>query len=639
MRKQADFHRNHMLARWIIMGCIVVMIPVLCSFIVFMLNKKVLEQKMAQVNGFIIKDIRHNIDDRLTDIINIAQSIYLDIDFGENRLNTNDEILFRSRVVTCFEKLRTYGIANSEAEVFVYLPEKEFLLTTTAADDMRYIYGTLKHEKKMEASQEEWKEQIISAPVNTVLMAKNMSYRNYGKNSLTYILRSSIGQKESASVISVSTDTDFITDVIENEKTYPCTVLIVDREGRILADYGEPLAKPEELRWKEQPMGSGTEDIEFFYFDNGGISYVASGVRSEVCDWSYIVCTQKTEYMNEIRSNMVVNIVILFLGMTVGIVAMTLVQRHNYRPVRTLHRENLSMRNTLNSQKEQEKEWNVLKILKGYRGERYRENLGGMADWKADTEMWLPVTVGVWQEGSEEEEDISLLAFAVRNVAEELFGDQFRYLKTSDNGFLVYLFVMEKANAVESVESCRESLTELCVFFRENFHTDLSVTVGEILEEEQKIPEGYARLMEANELRNQKPVFGVRDISEFYREQEAEMLSATEPFQEDVGGLSEKIKGYVRENYTDCNLSLSSIAQHFGLSARYLSKIFKDRTGISLIDYINQVRVEQAEILLTTTYKTVDEIAGEVGYTNSRSFRRNFQKMTGKNAASYKKKG
>lgn len=151
---------------------------------------------MAQVNGFIIKDIRHNIDDRLTDIINIAQSIYLDIDFGENRLNTNDEILFRSRVVTCFEKLRTYGIANSEAEVFVYLPEKEFLLTTTAADDMRYIYGTLKHEKKMEASQEEWKEQIISAPVNTVLMAKNMSYRNYGKNSLTYVLRSSIGQKD-----------------------------------------------------------------------------------------------------------------------------------------------------------------------------------------------------------------------------------------------------------------------------------------------------------------------------------------------------------------------------------------------------------------------------------------------------------
>ena len=107
MKKQADFRRNHMLTRWIITGGIVVMIPVLCSFILFLVNKKVLEQKMAQVNGFIVEDIRHNIDDRLKEIINIANSIYLDIDFSEARLNTDEELLFRSRIASCFQKLQT----------------------------------------------------------------------------------------------------------------------------------------------------------------------------------------------------------------------------------------------------------------------------------------------------------------------------------------------------------------------------------------------------------------------------------------------------------------------------------------------------------------------------------------------------
>ena len=644
MKKQADFRRNHMLTRWIITGCIVVMIPVLCSFILFLVNKKVLEQKMAQVNGFIVEDIRHNIDDRLKEIINIANSIYLDIDFSEARLNTDEELLFRSRIASCFQKLQTYGIANAEADVLIYLPKKDFLLTTAAGDDFRYLYGTLKRQGKIESSQEEWREQILSAPANMVLMAENLSYRNYGKKNLTYVVRSSIGHEERASVISVSIDTDFITNAIENEKSYPCTVLIVDREGRMVADYGEPLADPGGLHWEE----GSTEDREgkttfqntgndtLFYFRNGETAYAATSLSSEICAWRYIVCTPKEEYISEIQTNMVINMGILFLGMGLALLSMTLVQRHNYKPVRTLHRENLSMRNTLNSQKEQEKEWSVLKLLRDYGAGTHKESLAVLADWKADTAVWLPVTVGMWQEGeAAEEEEISLLTFAVRNVAAELLGERYRYLTTSDRGFLIYLFVIEQKDVGECVMYCRESMSKLCGFFWENFHVELLVTMGEPLLEEMEVPEGYARLMEASRLRNREPVFGVRDMADFYRDPDEKV--SQEISEAEAGGLSEEIKEYVRENYADNNLNISAIAQHFGLSARYLSRLFKDAVGLGLIDYINQVRVRQAETLLKTTFKTVDEIAEEVGYTNSRSFRRNFHKITGKNAASYKR--
>ena len=67
-----------------------------------------------------------------------------------------------------------------------------------------------------------------------------------------------------------------------------------------------------------------------------------------------------------------------------------------------------------------------------------------------------------------------------------------------------------------------------------------------------------------------------------------------------------------------------------------MSKIFRDQTGVGLLQYINDLRIEQAKRLLKTTGKTVDEIAEETGFANTRTFRRNFQKATGVTAKEYK---
>ena len=56
------------------------------------------------------------------------------------------------------------------------------------------------------------------------------------------------------------------------------------------------------------------------------------------------------------------------------------------------------------------------------------------------------------------------------------------------------------------------------------------------------------------------------------------------------------------------------------LSIYYFSHRFKDETGYSPMDYVINLRMDKAKILLIRTSKTITEIAYEVGYGSSGSF-------------------
>ena len=64
------------------------------------------------------------------------------------------------------------------------------------------------------------------------------------------------------------------------------------------------------------------------------------------------------------------------------------------------------------------------------------------------------------------------------------------------------------------------------------------------------------------------------------------------------------------------HLTLTAIAREFSFSLPYLSKKFKDDTGMSFCDYLQKVRIEQSCRLLVNTNKSIDEIAALVGYAD-----------------------
>ncbi|MXO59927.1 helix-turn-helix domain-containing protein [Altererythrobacter salegens] len=74
-----------------------------------------------------------------------------------------------------------------------------------------------------------------------------------------------------------------------------------------------------------------------------------------------------------------------------------------------------------------------------------------------------------------------------------------------------------------------------------------------------------------------------------------------------------------------------------GLAERTLKRRFKAATGVALIDYVQNLRIEEAKRLLEEDAAAVDEIAAEVGYDNAAFFRRLFKRLTGLNPGEYRR--
>ncbi|UWP57891.1 response regulator [Ruminococcus gauvreauii] len=96
----------------------------------------------------------------------------------------------------------------------------------------------------------------------------------------------------------------------------------------------------------------------------------------------------------------------------------------------------------------------------------------------------------------------------------------------------------------------------------------------------------------------------------------------------DAEDLIRKVKLYITQHYAE-DLSLGMLSNQAFLSPSYLSKLFKHHEGINLSTYLQNVRVEQAKVLLLTTNLKTYEIAERVGIPDPIYFSRIFKKVTG----------
>lgn len=79
----------------------------------------------------------------------------------------------------------------------------------------------------------------------------------------------------------------------------------------------------------------------------------------------------------------------------------------------------------------------------------------------------------------------------------------------------------------------------------------------------------------------------------------------------------------------DKNYSIEEIAQHFGLSARTLSRKFKDNMGMNYVRFLRSLRITKSLELIAENNYNMYEIAMLVGYNSLSSFSNVFQKVAG----------
>lgn len=85
---------------------------------------------------------------------------------------------------------------------------------------------------------------------------------------------------------------------------------------------------------------------------------------------------------------------------------------------------------------------------------------------------------------------------------------------------------------------------------------------------------------------------------------------------------------FIEDNY-DKQITLADVARSTHLSVSRLGHVFKEQAGVTIIDYITNVRIEMAKNLLIGTNKTCTEICFEVGYNNQSYFTRTFKELAG----------
>ena len=96
-----------------------------------------------------------------------------------------------------------------------------------------------------------------------------------------------------------------------------------------------------------------------------------------------------------------------------------------------------------------------------------------------------------------------------------------------------------------------------------------------------------------------------------------------------------KIKRYIKKNYSE-KTSLGKIASYIGYSPNYCDTLFKNNTGISIINFVINERIEEAKRLLAEGILSLKEIAETVGFEDYNYFSRAFKKNCGYPPTKYK---
>lgn len=118
-------------------------------------------------------------------------------------------------------------------------------------------------------------------------------------------------------------------------------------------------------------------------------------------------------------------------------------------------------------------------------------------------------------------------------------------------------------------------------------------------------------------------------IHEVLRQMQTEGVQLKKP------DLVDQTVRFLHEHYADA-ITLEGLAERFDCSPRQLSRLFKNRTGSSLIDYLIGLRMNKAKQLLIHTEATMQEIASDIGYPDGYYFSRMFKRAIGLSPIEFK---
>jgi len=223
-------------------------------------------------------------------------------------------------------------------------------------------------------------------------------------------------------------------------------------------------------------------------------------------------------------------------------------------------------------------------------------------------------------------------------------GDVHQYLLSKDHGVEIINCLFSPAYVAEALELDRDSLEHL-PFLRPLYREDDGFVPAFPLNTQES--SAILNLLEAmlREMKTRPPGFEVLIrhkliealilLSRFRLQEQSESAKIHV-----TGGyeiLVRRIRAYLERNFHE-KITLSLLSRQFNLSERHINRVFRQETGASIMETLQQIRIERAKHLLGETNRSIDSVAHAVGFGDSSFFSRLFVRRVGCTPGGYRKR-
>lgn len=101
--------------------------------------------------------------------------------------------------------------------------------------------------------------------------------------------------------------------------------------------------------------------------------------------------------------------------------------------------------------------------------------------------------------------------------------------------------------------------------------------------------------------------------------------------------VEQAVKDYIREHMME-NITVAEIAENLHFNPQHLMRVFKKKTGLSIMEYTTQFRMDAAKTILKDSNLPIRDISAMVGYSDYAYFTRVFHKEVGQSPTQYRDK-